>query len=69
MALEMAPSAEVSISAFLLLHGHCFRMIKSDTCLTIHCDEPVVWKGPWRDVKGEVWIVEACAKHRPNEAP
>jgi hypothetical protein len=68
MVLQVTPSAERTDSAFLLLHGHCFRMIKSDIGLTTHCDEPVIWKGPWRDVKGEVWTVEACAKHRPDEA-
>jgi hypothetical protein len=68
MVLETDLSAEQTNSAFLLLNGHCFRIIKSDTCLTTHCDEPVVWKGPWRDVKGEVWIVEACAKHVPAVA-
>jgi hypothetical protein len=66
MVLEMAPSAETSHSAFLLLRGHCFRIIKTDNGLTTYCEEPAVWKGPWRDVKGEVWIVEACAKHRPE---
>jgi hypothetical protein len=68
MVLEVAPSAEVSNSAFLLLHGHCFRMIKSESGLTNHCDEPVVWKGRWRDVKGEVWTVEACSNHVPARA-
>lgn len=66
MVVEMAPSAEQSNSAFLILKGHCFRIIKSDKGHAIHCDEPVDWKGPWRDVKGEVWIVEACSRHRPD---
>ena len=69
MTLEMAPSADVSISAFLLLHGHCFRMIKSDTCLTIHCDEPVAMEGSLARRQRRSRTVEACAKHRPNEEP
>ena len=66
MVVEMTPSAERSSSAFLILHGHCFRIFKSDKGIATYCDEPVAWKGPWRDVKGEVWIVEACVKHRPD---
>jgi hypothetical protein len=66
MVVEMTASAERSESAFFLLRGHCFRIFKSDSGLAIHCDERVAWKGLWRDVKGEVWIVEACDMHRPD---
>ena len=69
MVLQMTPSAGHADTAFLLLQGHCFRIIKSDSYVTTHCDEPVVWKGRWRDIKGEVWTVEACARHRPDVAP
>jgi hypothetical protein len=65
MVLETTPSAELSTSAFFLLRGRCFRIMKSGTGLTTHCDGPVVWKGPWRDAKGEIWIVEACVEHKP----
>jgi hypothetical protein len=67
MVLQATPSAERTNGAFLLLHGHCFQMGKSDRGVTTHCDEPVVWKGTWHDVKGEVWTVEACANHMPAE--
>jgi hypothetical protein len=67
VVLQTTPSAERTNSAFLLLPGHCFRIVKWDAGLMAHCDEPVVWQGPWRDVKGEVWRVEACAKHKPRE--
>jgi hypothetical protein len=53
-------------SAFLLLQGHCFRITRSDKGLTHLLYEPVVWKGPWRDVKGEGWMVEPFAGHRPD---
>jgi hypothetical protein len=66
MVVEMTPSAERSDSAFLILRGHCFRIFTSANGLAVHCDEPVAWKGPWRDVKGDVWIVEACDMHRPD---
>lgn len=69
MVLQMEPSAERSNSSFFLLSGHCFRISKSITGLANRCDEPVVWKGPWRDVKGEVWIVEACVRHRSEMKP
>ena len=39
---------------------------------TVYCERPVTWKGQWRDIKGEVWMVEACERHRPdaeNEPP
>jgi hypothetical protein len=66
MVVEMTPSAVPTDNAFFLMHGHCFRVIKSGLYLSAHCDEPVVWKGPWRDVNGELWTVEACAMHRPD---
>ena len=66
MVLQTTPSAERTQSTFLLLPGHCFRIITSDSGLTTHCDEPVAWTGPWRDAKGEVWRVEACNKHKPQ---
>jgi len=69
MVLEMPPSAVETSNAFFILRGHCFRVINSDMYLSTHCDEPVVWKGPWHDVKGEIWTVEACARHRPDVAP
>ena len=69
MVLEMVPSAERSNSSFFLLRGHCFRISTSITGLANRCDEPVAWKGLWRDVKGEVWIVEACARHRSEMKP
>jgi hypothetical protein len=62
MVLEMAQSN----TTFLLGREHCFRILTSPSGRTIYCDGPVVWKGPWRDVKGEVWIVEACSAHRPD---
>jgi hypothetical protein len=54
------------LNEFFLLRGHCFRIFKSEMFRTAYCDEPVAWKGQWRDVKGEVWTVEACARHRPG---
>jgi hypothetical protein len=68
MVVETTSSATQTSGAFFLLQGHCFQMVKSEFSLTTYCDEPVVWKGPWRDVKGDVWTVEACAKHRPDTA-
>jgi hypothetical protein len=69
MVVAMEPSAERSNGAFFILHGHCFRILKSRNGHAMHCDAPVAWKGPWRDVKGEVWIVEACDIHRPDIGP
>ena len=66
MVVEMTPSAERSDSAFLMLRGHRFRIFKSNRGRAVHCDEPVAWKGSWRDFKGDVWMVEACAEHRPD---
>ncbi len=61
----MTTSVEHPNSAFPLLHGHCFSITKAEFGSAAYCDEPVVWKGPWRDVKGEVWTVEACEIHKP----
>jgi hypothetical protein len=68
MVVEMAPSAVPTDTAFFLMRGHCFRVIKSAWYLSAHCDEPVVWKGTWRDVNGETWTVESCARHRPDRS-
>jgi hypothetical protein len=66
MVFGMTPSAVQTSNAFFLLRGHCFRMIKSESSLSAHCDRAVVWKGPWRDVRGEVWTVETCEVHKPH---
>jgi hypothetical protein len=54
------------LHTFFIAPHQCFRMIKSVTSPESHCAEPVVWKGPWRDVTGELWTVEACARHKPT---
>jgi hypothetical protein len=54
------------VGTFFLAPGRCFRMTKAKTSQKSHCDQPVVWKGRWRDVTGEVWTVEACAQHEPT---
>ncbi len=78
MALETIPPsvhAEQPANAphsFLLAKGRCLRIVKSEQFGTVYCGRPVTWKGQWRDVKGEVWMVEACERHRPdaeNEPP
>ena len=55
MVLEMVPSAERSDSSFFLLRGLLFpdnpRRITG--LANTLCDEPVAWKGLWRDVTGE----------------
>jgi hypothetical protein len=63
----MTASVGYAHSGFLLLRGHCFSIIKTDAGHPTYCDEPVVWKGPWRDANGEVWIVEACGLHMPHQ--
>ena len=73
MALETVPhgiptgqSANAPHS-FLLAKGRCFRILKSEYFGgTVYCEGLVTWKGLWRDVKGEVWMVEACDRHRPD---
>ncbi len=60
----MTASVGYANSGFLLLPGRCFS-IDADQGHRAYCDEPVVWRGPWRDAKGEVWIVEACELHKP----
>ncbi len=67
MVLELAPSAKQDSDAFFLKRGHCFRIIKSEALPSTHCDGDVVWKGPWRDVNGEIWVVEACEIHKPHQ--
>lgn len=54
---------------FTSLPGRCFRMIYSEQIQATHCDEPVVWKGPWRDRKGKQHVVEACERHGPKVRP
>jgi hypothetical protein len=53
------------LHSFFIAPHQCFRLLKSESPQAAHCPEPVVWKGPWRDVTGELWIVEACERHRP----
>jgi hypothetical protein len=53
------------LNSFFIGPHQCFRLLKSESPQAAHCTEPVVWKGPWRDVTGELWIVEACERHRP----
>jgi hypothetical protein len=64
-SIPAGPSANAPHS-FLLAKGRCFRIVKSEHFGAVYCDGPVTWKGQWRDVKGEVWIVEACERHRPG---
>jgi hypothetical protein len=72
MAIETTPSnAPTCQSAnaphsFLLARKRCFRILKSELFGTAYCNRPVTWRGPWRDIKGEVWMVEACEQHRPD---
>jgi hypothetical protein len=55
------------LDSFFLAPQRCFRMLRSSLIgSAVHCDRPVVWKGPWRDLTGEVWMVEACELHRPQ---
>jgi hypothetical protein len=53
------------LHTFFVAPHQCFRMVKSALSQATHCAEPVVWKGPWRDVSGELWTVEACERHKP----
>jgi hypothetical protein len=66
MFLDSTSPTTEDDAAFLLRPGHCFRISKSPDGSSSHCDRAVVWKGPWRDVKGGVWTVEACDQHRPD---
>jgi hypothetical protein len=63
-AEEMEMPSDI-LHTFFIAPRQCFRMLKSDTPRDAHCLEPVVWKGPWRDVTGEIWVVEACERHKP----
>jgi hypothetical protein len=56
------------LDSFYVAPGHCFRMFRSGDRRAAHCAEPVVWRGPWRDVTGEEWTVEACERHLPDHA-
>jgi hypothetical protein len=56
------------LPSFFIAPHQCFRLLKSESPQAAHCPEPVVWKGPWRDVTGELWIVEACGRHCPPSA-
>jgi hypothetical protein len=78
MALETTPPSVPTGQStngphsFLLAKGRCFRKLKLEQFGTVYCERPVTWKGQWRDIKGEVWMVEACERHRPdaeNEPP
>ena len=72
MALETtssdAPTGQSAVAphSFLLAKGRCFRILNSERFDTAYCNGPVTWRGPWRDIKGEVWMVEACERHRPD---
>ena len=62
--LEFAQQPGDILDAIFVAPGHCFRMTQSEDRRANHCGEPVVWKGPWSDVSGVVWTVEACALHK-----
>jgi hypothetical protein len=55
------------LDSFYVAPGHCFRMFRSGDRRAAHCSDPVVWRGPWRDVSGAEWTVEACEKHQPPD--
>jgi hypothetical protein len=66
LTLEMMQESGNVLHSFFIAPHQCFRLLKSDSPQAAHCPEPVVWKGPWRDVMGELWTVEACELHRPQ---
>jgi hypothetical protein len=55
------------VGAFFIAPRRCFRMTRAEISRSAHCEEPVVWKGPWRAVNGEIWTVEACERHKPRQ--
>jgi hypothetical protein len=66
--MDHMPRAGDLAEGFFISPGRCFRMVYSDEFEVTHCDQPVVWKGRWRDGKGEAWVIEACQEHQPKDA-
>ena len=48
------------ITAFSPQSGRCFRMVYSRQLQATLCRQPPLWKGIWRDRKGQSSYVETC---------
>lgn len=52
--------------SFSVRPGQCFRLVYSVQIQATYCENPVVWRGRWRDRKGLAHEVEACEAHGPD---
>jgi hypothetical protein len=50
-------------NAFATIPGRCFHFVTGGVGASTVCREQVVISGHWRDARGKLWLVQACALH------
>jgi hypothetical protein len=64
--MAMPQPGDVIPHSFSTEPGQCLRLVYSPQLQATHCEQPVVWKGRWKDRKGNPHLVEACRDHGPG---